>query len=64
MIDLKIRKFDVVELKNRNKAIILMINKEKSYLAEIIDKEGKSLERKIIIKKEINRVIYSRNKER
>lgn len=61
---MKIRKFDVVELKNRNKAIILMINKEKSYLAEIIDKEGKSLERKIIIKKEINRVIYSRNKER
>ncbi len=61
---MKIRKFNVVELKNKNKAIILMTNKGKSYFAEIIDKDGKTLERKIIIKKEINRVIYNKEKER
>jgi hypothetical protein len=35
VIDLKIKKFDVVELKNKNKAIILMIEKGKYYFAEI-----------------------------
>lgn len=61
---MKIRIFDVVELKNKNKAIILKIEKGKYYFAEIIDKDRKKVERKNIIKEEINRVVYSRNKER
>ena len=60
---MKIDKFYVVKLKDNNKAIILAKNKRNQYLAEIIDKKGITVDKRIITKDEINRVIYSKKKK-
>lgn len=60
---MKIKKFNVVELKNKNNAIILAVNKGKKYLAEIVDKKGITIDRKIVTKNEICRVIYNREQK-
>ena len=57
---MKIDKFYVVKLKDNNKAIILAKDKRNQYLAEIIDKKGITVDKRIITKDEINRVIYSK----
>lgn len=60
---MKIDKFYVVKLKDNNKAIILAKDKRNQYLAEIIDKKGITVDKRIITKDEINRVIYSKKEK-
>ncbi len=58
---MKIKKFNVVELKNGNRATILEVLGSK-YLAEIVNAYGITLNKKIITENEINKVIYSKKK--
>lgn len=55
---MKIKKFDVVELKNKNKAVILEIYKRKKYYAEIVNDKGNTIDKKEITSKEIDKIIY------
>ncbi len=57
---MKYRKFDVIELKNNNKATILDIKENGGYFAEIVDSYGTTIGNKIITNSEIKRVIYSK----
>ena len=57
---MKINKFNVVKLKDSNKAIILSVNNKKQYLAEIVNKQGKTIDKRIITKDEIEKVIYNK----
>lgn len=61
---MKIRLFDVVKLKDGNKAIIKQVNKRNNYLAEIVNDKVNKLEKRMITNKEISRMLYSREKER
>lgn len=61
---MKIKKFDVVELKNKNKAVILEIYKRKKYYAEIVNDKGKTIDKKEISSKEIDKVIYRKEIEK
>lgn len=61
---MKIKKFDVVELKNKNKAVILEIYKRKKYYAEIVNDKGETINKKEITSKEIDKVIYRKEIER
>lgn len=56
---MKIKQFDVVELKNNNRATILAI-KDNKYLVEVVDNKGKTLDTKNISLDEIRQVIYTR----
>ena len=56
---MKIKKFDVVELKNNNKATILEINNN-GYFAEIVDFDGNTIDKRNIFQQEIKRIIYTR----
>lgn len=57
---MKIKKFDVVELNNNNRATILEADKNQ-YFAEIVDSKGTTEERRYITQDEIKKVIYTRN---
>lgn len=57
---MKIKQFDVVKLKSKNNAIVLNVENQK-YLAEIINSDGKTKERRNIQKDEITNIIYSRD---
>ena len=57
---MKINKFNVVKLKDNNNAIILSVDNKKQYLAEIVNKQGKTVDKKIITKDEIEKVIYNK----
>ncbi len=60
---MNIKQFDVVELNNKNKAIIK--NKDgNGYFAEIINEQGNTIESRYILQEEIKSLIYSREKER
>lgn len=61
---MKIKQFDVVELKNKKKAIIKKINKRKNYLIEEINDDRTKIEQKIITDKDIFKVIYSRKRDK
>lgn len=61
---MKLKKFNVVELKNNNRATILEVKGNNQYFVEIVNASGVTLENKIIMKNDINKVIYSRGKER
>lgn len=61
---MKIKQFDVVELKDKNKAIIKKINKRNSYLVEVINEKGIKVSEKTIADIDINKMLYSRRKER
>ena len=56
---MKVKKFDVVQLKNNNKATILEI-KNNECLAEIVDTNGKTLDTRNINQDEIKQIIYTR----
>ncbi len=56
---MKIKEFDVVELKNNMKATILKINND-DYFAEIVDAYGTTLDRRNIVQDEIKRIIYTK----
>lgn len=58
---MKIKKFNVVELKNGNRATILEVLGSK-YLAEIVNAYGITLDKNIITENEINKVIYSKKR--
>lgn len=58
---MKYNKFDVVELKNGNRATILEINKHK-YLAEIVNAYGITLDTKEITNEDITKIICSKGK--
>lgn len=60
---MRFKKFDVVELKNENRAVILAKD-NKEYYAEILDNYGNTLEHKNISTDEIKRVIFSKGRER
>lgn len=55
----KYKVFDVVELYNENRAIILNVEKE-TYKAEIVDQEGTSLGIKNICEEEIKKTLISK----
>ncbi len=57
---MKIKQFDVVELKNRNKAVILEIYKRKKYYVEIVNDKGITIDKRIITDDEIKNIIYSK----
>ena len=57
---MKIKKFDVVELKDNNRATILETDKNQ-YFAEIVNSYGITIENRYITQDEIEKVIYSRN---
>lgn len=59
---MKIKLFDVVELNNKQKAIIKKINKGRNYLIEIVSDNKTKKEQNTITDKDITKVIYSRNK--
>lgn len=61
---MKIKQFDVVELKDNNKAIILEIYKGQKYYAEIVNDKGKTITKKEITLKQINKVIYRKELEK
>lgn len=61
---MKIKQFDVVELKNKNKAIIKKVISKKEYLTQIINGNDDKIQEKVITDKDIERVIYSKEKER
>ena len=58
---MKLKKFDVVELKNNNRATILEM-KNNEYLAEIVDTNGITVEKRNINQEDIKQVIYTRHK--
>ncbi len=60
---MKIRKFNVVELKNHNRATILQVLGSR-YFAEIVNTYGITLDKRIIEENEINKVIYSKRKNK
>lgn len=53
-----IKQFDVVELINGNKAIILKVDSTFN-LAEIVNKDGEKIENRKIYNDEISKIIYS-----
>lgn len=59
---MKIKKFDVVELNDKNKAVILEIYNRKKYYAEVVNDKGKTIDKKEIRNWQINKVIYRKNK--
>ena len=60
---MKINRFDVVELNNKNKATIRTVQNN-GYLVEEVDLNGNSLGYKTISDSDINKIIYSKGKEK
>lgn len=56
---MKIKVFDVVELKDKNKATILDI-RNNEYLVEVVNSSGISLNNKIITDNDINKIIFAK----
>lgn len=54
----KIDKFNVVELKDNNRATILDIVDKDKYFVEIVNTYGITIEKKIITSDYINKLIY------
>lgn len=61
---MKIKKFEVVELKNKNRATILDIKGNCCYLAEIVNSYGITIDKRIITNEEIEKVIYEKGNQR
>ena len=59
---MKLKKFDVVELKNNNRATILEMKNNK-YLAEIVDTNGITVDARNINQEDIKQIIYTRRKK-
>lgn len=57
---MKIKKFDVVELKDNNRATILDNINKNEYLAEIVNPYGITIETKSIKDEEISKIIYEK----
>ncbi len=59
---MKIKQFDVVELKDKDKAIIKKVISKKKYLIQIIKQN--EVQERYITNKDINKVVYSKEKQR
>lgn len=57
---MRYNKFDVIELKNGNKAIIINKNNRNQYIAKIINSNGVTIEKKAIKYKEISKILYKK----
>lgn len=57
---MRYNKFDVIELKNGNKAIIINKNNRNQYIAKIINSNGVTIEKKAIKDKEISKIPYKK----
>lgn len=60
---MKIKVFDVVELKDKNKATILDI-RNNEYLVEVVNSSGISLNNKIITDNDINKIIFAKQNKK
>ena len=58
---MKLKRFEVVELENGNKATILDINNNE-YFAEIVDSNGKTISNRNITENEIKKVLIYKDK--
>lgn len=57
---MKIKKFDVVELKDNNRATILDVNNN-CYLAERVNANGVTIDKIYITDEEIKKIIYTKS---
>lgn len=57
---MRYNKFDVIELKNGNKAIIINKNNRNQYIAKIINSNGVTIEKKAIKDKKISKILYKK----
>ena len=57
---MKINKFDVVELKDDNRAIIIEVKDKNTYFVEVVSAYGITLEKRDIQEGEIVKIIYSK----
>lgn len=57
---MKLKRFDVVELTNGNKATIMDIMNNIEYFVEIVDSKGNTIDRKNITEDEIEKIVYSK----
>lgn len=60
---MKYKKFDVVELNDKNRATILKVE-ENSYFVEIVNPYGITIDNKNITDSDISKVIYTKEKIR
>ncbi len=58
---MKINKFDVVELKDGNRATIIDVKDKNNYFAEIVNAYGITLDKRDIQEKEIDKIIFISN---
>ena len=56
---MKINKFDVVELKDGNRATIIEVKDKNVYFAEVVNAYGITLDKRDIQEKEIDKIIYN-----
>jgi len=59
---MKVNRFDVVELKDKNKATILNFQNNK-YLVEVVTSDGTSMGNKEITEDDIEKVIFAKIKK-
>lgn len=57
---MKINKFDVVELKDGNRATVVEVKDKNIYFAEVVNAYGITLEKRDIQEGEIVKIIYSK----
>lgn len=58
-----IKRFNVIELNDKNKATILQIEGNR-YFAEIVNPSGATIDKRYISDNDINKVIYAKDYER
>ena len=56
---MKINKFDVVELKDGNRATIIEAKDKNIYFAEVVNAYGINIDKRDIQEKEIDKIIYN-----
>lgn len=61
---MKLKIFNVVELKNGNRATIIDIKDKNKYVAEIVNAYGITISKRVITDDEINKIIYNQEKQR
>lgn len=61
---MKLKVFNVVELKDGTRATIMDIEHKNKYFAEIVNAYGITISKRIITDAEISKKIYSREQER
>ena len=57
---MELKTFDVVELVDKNKAVILEKKENGKYFAEVVNKLGSTIEHRNIKNSDISRIIYAK----